>query len=75
MFDKILILVDGKLCYDGPPSDIKQKLDEFNFTVPRNQPPLELFLELIDKGSVRVEMENALGNNYPTTLEGIEKFE
>lgn len=75
MFDKILILVDGKMVYDGDPKHMADRIKEFNFKIPKGQPPLEHFLEIIDKGSVRVEMENEIGDKYPTDVKGIENFE
>ena len=49
-----MILVDGRVLYDGAPKDISEFLKEHGFDIPRGMPPLEYFLEIIDIGSVRI---------------------
>ncbi len=56
LFDQIIILCDGKLVYDGKPDDITQYLQEINFPPKKNIPPLEFFMQVIDKDDLRLEL-------------------
>ena len=68
-------MVDGRLLYDGPPEKIKDNLTEFGFKVPKGTPPLEYYLELIDKGSVRLEMFQDADETADESKEDIEAEE
>ena len=57
LFDQVIILVDGKLVFDGKPTEIADRLGSLNMKVPRNTEPIEYFMKIIDKDDLRVEFE------------------
>ena len=55
LFDKIIILCEGNLVFDGPPQGIEDYLHKMNFNSNKNIPPLEYFMQVIDKDDLRVQ--------------------
>lgn len=55
LFDKIIILCEGNLVFDGPPQDIEDYLHKMNFNSTKYIPPLEYFMQVIDKDDLRVQ--------------------
>lgn len=56
LFDKILILAQGSLVYDGSPQLIQKRIEELNITNSFHKPPLDLFMEEVDIDSARIEL-------------------
>lgn len=55
LFDKVIILCEGNLVFDGSPAEMKERLEYFNFRE-KNKPALEHFMEVIDKDNMRINM-------------------
>ena len=57
LFDKVLILVDGKLAYDGSPIQLNNRLEELEFETPAHLEPIEYFMKVIDKDDLKIQFE------------------
>jgi len=53
MFDKVIILCEGRLIYDGVPKGIKHRLNRFGY-VSKSKPPIEFFLEVVDTDHFKI---------------------
>lgn len=57
LFDKLIILVDGKLAYDGSPQDLTGRIEELEFELPDHLEPIEYFMKVIDKDDLKIQFE------------------
>lgn len=57
LFDKVLVLVDGRLVYDGRPDKIVDRLTRMKYQVPKYIEPIEYFMKIIDKSYLEIEFE------------------
>ena len=60
-FDKVLILCDGHIIYDGSPLQIKDHLTRMGFENPAFETPIEYFMKIIDKDDIRVKLIKETG--------------
>ena len=60
LFDKIIILCDGMIIYDGLPKQIENRLLKLNFKIPKFSNPVEYMLQAIDRDGIRLELEKKI---------------
>ena len=58
LFDKVIILCDGMIVFDGPPNTINQRIKDLGFQMPKFSNGVEYLLEAIDRDGIRIELEN-----------------
>jgi ABC-type multidrug transport system ATPase subunit len=58
LFDKVIILCDGMIVFDGPPKDINHRVKTLGFQMPKFSNGVEYLLEAIDRDGIRIEIEN-----------------
>lgn len=58
LFDKVIILCDGMIVFDGPPNTINQRINDLGFQMPKFSNGVEYLLEAIDRDGIRIELEN-----------------
>lgn len=61
LFDKVLLIGDGNILFDGKPSQIPIMLERLGFEVPQFDPPMEYFMRVIDKDDIRIELTEKYG--------------
>ena len=57
LFDKVIILCDGMIVFDGNPSSINQRIKDLGFQMPKFSNGVEYLLQAIDKDGIRIEIE------------------
>lgn len=55
LFDKVIMLVDGKLVYDGKPENLIGRLKQITSNIPKFVEPIEYFMKIIDKDTIMVQ--------------------
>jgi ABC-type multidrug transport system ATPase subunit len=59
LFDKVIILCDGMIVFDGPPKEINNRIKTLGFQMPKFSNGIEYLLEAIDRDGIRIELENS----------------
>lgn len=54
LFDRVLFLVDGMLCFGGNPLSIESRLRSLNIHKTKFEQPLEAFMKAVDKDDIKV---------------------
>ncbi len=57
LFDNLIILSNGYLVYDGPPQKVLNRINKLDFRMKEFTPPLEYFMEIINKDYLKIEFE------------------
>lgn len=57
LFDQVIILVEGKLVYDGSPNRLEHRLERLQLGVPDYVEPIEHIMKIIDKDDLLIEFE------------------
>ena len=65
LFDQLIILVEGKLVFDGPPDKLTHRLKKLEFDVPEYIEPIEYFMKIIDKDDLLIQFEKEERNKGP----------
>lgn len=78
-FDKVLILCDGHIIYDGSPANIKDYLNKIGFGNSEFETPIEYFMKIIDRDDIKVKLIKETGEAKDETVskihaERIDKF-
>jgi ABC-type multidrug transport system ATPase subunit/ABC-type multidrug transport system permease subunit len=63
LFDKIIILCEGNLVFDGPPDKIEGYLSSLDFKSTKYVPSLEYFMQVIDKDDLRIQFSKTKLND------------
>ena len=57
LFDKVIILCDGMIVFDGDPKTINKRIKRLGFQMPKFCNGVEYLLEAIDRDGIRIEIE------------------
>ena len=57
LFDKVIVLCDGMIVFDGKPQEIKSRLCRVGLEMPKFSNAAEFFLKSINKEGIHIELE------------------
>jgi ABC-type multidrug transport system ATPase subunit len=60
-FDKVFILCDGKIIFDGPPDSISATLTDLKFEIESLDTPIEYFMKVIDIDHIKIHLTKDTG--------------
>ena len=71
---KLIILCEGSIIYDGPPDAIGPRLMSMGFKMPKFTSPTDYLMKIIDKDEIRVEYESKHAEVPSNDTQAIEKM-
>lgn len=57
LFDKVIILCDGMIVFDGNPKNLNNRIKKLGFQMPKYSNGVEYLLKAIDRDNIRIEIE------------------